>query len=379
VLDAYLDEECSAEESAVVQKHLADCDDCALYCAHSSMLISDLKSMPKLQFKKEIDFSFLDASSECAQISELLSAYHDREIDSEERLKVEAHLSSCQPCSGELQSISGLVQSLKNLPRYSAPADIVEKIDLQKPSSFPHNCGSISEMLDAYHDNELADAEASQVRQHLSNCNDCTGKLENIESLASGLKSLPRLFAPHDIVEKIDFSKADTAKSPAPVQLSAQRQQKHSNKRVIWYGLGGAVAAAVVLVFSLSHSTNTVGDRNLALKPSKQAGPELAVSPIKNDETAETNPKSTPETTNGSSNSVQEPIIAESSKQDNKTSAKDTPSQIATAKDTKPAPQTAPKADDTLTELALIPDTSAASADALGIGTDEDGLYDIKI
>jgi len=53
---------------------------------------------------------------ECDRVRELLSPYIDDELHSEERLKVQAHLESCQSCREELESIRETVSLIRGMP-----------------------------------------------------------------------------------------------------------------------------------------------------------------------------------------------------------------------------------------------------------------------
>jgi len=53
---------------------------------------------------------------ECNGVRELLSPYIDDELDSDERLKVEAHLESCRSCREELDSIKKTVSLVRRMP-----------------------------------------------------------------------------------------------------------------------------------------------------------------------------------------------------------------------------------------------------------------------
>src|SRR5277367_2236110 len=60
----------------------------------------------------------------CEDISPLLDAYHDGELDKAERNSVASHLSSCPECQAKLIEIESVVSSLKNLPRLQMSRDL---------------------------------------------------------------------------------------------------------------------------------------------------------------------------------------------------------------------------------------------------------------
>jgi anti-sigma factor RsiW len=60
----------------------------------------------------------------CEDISPLLDAYHDGELDKAERDNVAGHLTSCPSCQSKLVEIESVVSSLKNLPRLQITHDL---------------------------------------------------------------------------------------------------------------------------------------------------------------------------------------------------------------------------------------------------------------
>jgi len=55
------------------------------------------------------------------------------------------------------------------------------------------DCAQAAEMLDAFHDMELEMADAERVEAHLANCSACRRELESIEKIVASLKALPEL------------------------------------------------------------------------------------------------------------------------------------------------------------------------------------------
>ncbi len=55
----------------------------------------------------------------CRKVQESLSAYYDKEISEEERLKMEEHLSGCEECHQELQQLHTVISDLKGLESVS--------------------------------------------------------------------------------------------------------------------------------------------------------------------------------------------------------------------------------------------------------------------
>jgi hypothetical protein len=65
----------------------------------------------------------------CKDMRELLSAYHDAELDSSERAQVEEHLNGCADCREELAVVQSVVSSLKSLPTVSLSKDYSADIE----------------------------------------------------------------------------------------------------------------------------------------------------------------------------------------------------------------------------------------------------------
>ncbi|MDZ4837814.1 MAG: zf-HC2 domain-containing protein [Candidatus Melainabacteria bacterium] len=77
----------------------------------------------------------------CKNVRELLSSYRDAELDSNERPMVEAHLEGCADCREELAAVEAVVQSLKRLPAATLSKDfsldiesLIKKSEAQKAS-----------------------------------------------------------------------------------------------------------------------------------------------------------------------------------------------------------------------------------------------------
>jgi anti-sigma factor RsiW len=124
-------------------------------------------------------------------------------------------------------------------------------------SSGSHSdCEVIVPLLDCYHDNEIDDAERLEVDKHLANCAACNGELANIASLVTKLAALPPVrseidFA--DLVEKQILAEQSVPASPASINSSQNVVPISSAKK--WLA---AVAAVVVLALIGLQMTNTV-------------------------------------------------------------------------------------------------------------------------
>ena len=68
---------------------------------------------------------------DCKEVLDLLSAYIDYELSSEERRMLDAHLSQCQPCKVYLESLNYTVKlsvRLEKQESYEMPKDVRVKL-----------------------------------------------------------------------------------------------------------------------------------------------------------------------------------------------------------------------------------------------------------
>lgn len=71
-----------------------------------------------------------DARDEnCKDMRELLSAYHDAELDAGEHRRVEEHLGTCSHCRAELEAVQSAVASLKSLAPVKLERDFADDIE----------------------------------------------------------------------------------------------------------------------------------------------------------------------------------------------------------------------------------------------------------
>jgi hypothetical protein len=71
----------------------------------------------------------MNANDNCLDMKELISAYHDAELDAEEHHRVEEHLASCSACREELATVESAVRSLKSLSPAKLSVDFADDID----------------------------------------------------------------------------------------------------------------------------------------------------------------------------------------------------------------------------------------------------------
>jgi len=428
LLDAYLDNELDAAEKSVVDSHLASCPACVRELERIKRLQLGLKTLPRLTPSRDIDFSFLDAApahaqvNECAPIIPLLDAYYDLELAADEKKLVEKHLASCMSCSEHLAQIPRLVMGLKVLPQLAPSRDIVGSINfsaLALPSK-TKVCADFFELLDGYHDNELSPAEKVDVETHVTACADCAAGLRGIAKIAEELKALPRFSPPRDIVGAVEFEQVTMAVpafgaqaseskangSPAVAATASDKQASASSStrsnvlpfgRKQRFGLLAVAAAAVAMVFAINFKSPGLPGNQIAFNPNPVSGVSTVsgtAKPANETSTAEKNELAAlPENPDTKGPVAQATPAGAHDESMNNAKSSSSPKQVIASRLGSDVPETTAvqhealpndleKNTDTANEMAVLPDSgnsAGAGADALGIGTDEDGLYDIKI
>ncbi len=99
------------------------------------------------------------------------------------------------------------------------------------------DCTEFEPLLDAWRDGELGSDERHAVEQHASSCLSCQGQLADIERVVATLRALPRVKPSRDFSKDIESL---IAQRPAVKVLSF--------RPVVWGSLGAAAVAAAVAV-----------------------------------------------------------------------------------------------------------------------------------
>jgi anti-sigma factor RsiW len=232
-------------------------------------------------------------------------------------------------------------------------------------------CKTIEMNLDAYHDHELEGEEKTAVEQHLGQCQDCTSKLADISRVVATIKAAPRLELSADFDAKLDQA------------LQKQSKVVYLQPRV-WAPV--SIAAAVVIIalgLKLGESGNTVIAQNPMDAPPAIIKTEQSVKTTK-PPVAKQTPNKTPANEEQTTDSQ---LIKEYLRRPKIATDKTAPGlkaneQPAVAKKNTPVYQQdnfeqyyTSDSD----ELADITGTTDALTEAVGIATDEDGLYDLKM
>jgi hypothetical protein len=248
----------------------------------------------------------------------------------------------------------------------------------------------MDERLDAFHDGELSPSEATVVEEHVTTCPHCAAKLAEIRQLVQVLRAAPPVAPPAELSSKLD---------------SIIDQQ---GKVVAWRSravrASAAVAAVAVVVLGLRSFLPATQDEGKVAKLPDKVSPTIAKStqPATVDVAkalvhergteVQTHIASVPKQHNniadqnlavppgGFDPKGSNPVIAQGSPQNQTiTTMRDlakedtTPKVIATNDGV--AQESALSSD----EIAELPTSSNSFTNAVGVATDEDGLYDIQM
>ncbi len=221
-----------------------------------------------------------------------------------------------------------------------------------------NNCQEIETMLDAYHDGEASAAEREIISQHIANCGACQHKLQQIQLLVSSLKSLPKISAPRDFGADLEGL---LAKKPVP--------RKTVVRPLVWGSIGIAAAVALVLV--------NLGTADMRAPVS---GPSMARIPSTTSQEVAQQNAATPDQSEPGQESSRE--VIPSRRINAIANSANSPQVKQTAQAGLRAQQelaSGDAAEDDVTYVALNDGEQASATEAMGISTDEDGLYAIKL
>lgn len=118
-------------------------------------------------------------------------------------------------------------------------------------------------------DGELAPSEAASVQRHLATCGECMSRLSSLQRLREMI-----VMSAEQVASEVDFDamfgrvEQGTKLAPAPslterLTLWVTESLQH-NPMKVWAPVGGLAVAAAALVFVLTRSDGTAGERELA-------------------------------------------------------------------------------------------------------------------
>ena len=135
LIDAYHDGELSADENLAIERHISACSDCATKLNNIQDLVRGVKNLEQALPARDIVGSM---QFDCGPILELLDAYHDGELEAADKQRVDEHLKACAMCNDNLVAISQVVSGLRALPQLALSRDLVATMDFSSsPQSAP--------------------------------------------------------------------------------------------------------------------------------------------------------------------------------------------------------------------------------------------------
>jgi anti-sigma factor RsiW len=254
-----------------------------------------------------------------------------------------------------------------------------------------NDCKKIDELLDAYHDDELVAADKAKVEAHLTTCQACSLRLTEIGQLVSTLKQLSPLAVPSDFESKLDslIDAQLAGKSPQIVRAGTPKSNVISFSPRLLAPI--AVAAAVALIAIAFNSNPPVNQAPITAQ--KPAQPDYKPIPAPDANLAKsTSPLDQPEKVADNTAPHVAPPLATSNNGTNHDTPSKPKSVRSPEKVSAPTTQIANNkaGQDTISkqksieinsqdEIAELPGAGSGLNEAVGISTDEDGLYDLKM
>ena len=186
----------------------------------------------------------------CENIEDLLDGYFDSELSDDEQKLVDQHLANCSSCTNALTEIKSVASILNNLADEPLEKDFSADVDKILDSAFESagveavNCDEVLASLDEYHDNELAKEKRPSIEAHLENCDNCFKALASIQSISSLLRSIPKETLEVDFAERVDDL------------LEAKDNATVNQANVVPFGRKAALAfAAALLLLAIAGPT----------------------------------------------------------------------------------------------------------------------------
>jgi len=191
LLSAYLDNEVSAEEAIIIEKHLAICPDCREELDFLKNISSKVQhflgnhtfEMPDLT-ESVINRYNRSSSLSCGEVLEELSAYFDGELSPSVYYSVEDHLSECEECNEKFQQLEKL-RALIKLSVDSLDIDLWESVYKRIITPEELKCQFILDQLSAYIDKEVDSTLAKNISEHLLLCKKCRKEFNELKSLSA--------------------------------------------------------------------------------------------------------------------------------------------------------------------------------------------------
>jgi hypothetical protein len=240
-------------------------------------------------------------------------------------------------------------------------------------------CKQIDESLDAFHDGELSAAEVAVVEEHVKTCSHCAAKLIEIRQVVAVLQTMPRADAPGALSSKLDSLIDQQSK----VLVFRRRALRTS----------AAVAAAAVVVLGLrgwapgmqdKATVATLPDKpNTTIANSTPSATTTMPKTLMHERGTEVETKIAiaPKAVVLAKKDYGPPPVKHDSDTPNPTIAQRQPDKQTIAMHSN-APANTEAAQDSNAgneQIAELPTVSNSFTNAVGVATDEDGLYDIQM
>src|SRR4051812_7439212 len=123
-------------------------------------------------------------------------------------------------------------------------------------------CAAILPLLEPYLDGELSAALANRVREHAAGCASCADELRLATAIADGLRALPELDCPPEVLERVQMQAGMARVLPLPRPVTAIRRPRFA-------ALAAALAVALLGAALLFHLL-----RNPQPPPSRRPTPQ---------------------------------------------------------------------------------------------------------
>lgn len=188
--------------------------------------------------------------------NELLSAYLDGEVSSEERQQIAQRLAGNAEYRSELETLKALQAALQTLPRYRLPAAVHQRImrEIKRLAAergpAPSPLADEGELLSAYFDGEVSDPERRLAEHALASSPRYRRQLDQLRELDTDLRLLSRFRLGDDfaarVQQQIEKQAALTPRSGLQT-VERVRRAARSKSSARWLGWRSITAVAVTV------------------------------------------------------------------------------------------------------------------------------------
>lgn len=235
------------------------------------------------------------------------------------------------------------------------------------------SCEYFLPLLDAFVDKELEATELSEVEAHLVSCEECRNSIKEIELLKTTLAAMPKLTLSRDLADDLDrLLHAGTVNEIAPKDNVIPLRKRNS----FTVAFAAAAALAVVLIagraITTTPSPQVANSNHPASQPSVTAlQTKLATKPAPAPVVKTVVEKQAPVVAQQIHKSVSAPVQATSSG-NNLVAHENSQTEIVNASENRINKSASNEI------IALYDDDDTAGTD-IGMTTDEDGLYALRL